>query len=105
MYRSFNRSTTCIGVDEAERAVKPTISEKYIVTCSNVSATTDKPLMSCEATDLGREKNKTNDNVYYLNIIHIHVFFLEEEKEREKGERRQSLKWPLFSVGCTVAGI
>ena len=43
VYRSFNKSTTCIGVLSDDSDVKPTISEKYIVTQSNISALTVPP--------------------------------------------------------------
>jgi len=37
VYRSFNKSITCIGVLDEDSFVNPTISEKYMDTDSNIS--------------------------------------------------------------------
>lgn len=37
MYRLLSISTTCRGVQDAEMAVKPTMSEKKMVTCKENS--------------------------------------------------------------------
>ena len=54
VYRSFSRSTTCMGVLADERDVKPTISEKYMVTLSNISARIVLPIFNCSAIVLYR---------------------------------------------------
>jgi hypothetical protein len=41
-----------MGVLDDDRAVKPTMSEKYIVTESNASAMTGSPRINVSATDL-----------------------------------------------------
>lgn len=52
VYRSLSRSITWKGVLTAESSVKPTISLKYIVTQSKLSASTGSPRLRASATDL-----------------------------------------------------
>ena len=48
----INVCLTCIGVLAEDKAVKPTISLKKIVTCGNVSGATVPPRFNSSATDL-----------------------------------------------------
>ena len=65
LYRSFNISTTCMGVLSEHNAVKPTMSEKKMVTESNCSANTGCPSFSLFATELLNER-MDEWNVYFL---------------------------------------
>ena len=51
-YKSLRRLTMSSGELSSDKAVKPTISEKYTVTSSNISASTDRPFFRCSAIDL-----------------------------------------------------
>lgn len=72
LYKSFNISTTCIGVLSEHNAVKPTISEKKMVTPSNCSANTGCPSFNLLATDLKTKKN--------IGENHFVVFLLSFKK-------------------------
>ena len=52
------RVYTSIGLLTADKAVNPSMSEKYTVTLSNVSAKTGWFDISCRATDLFKDTGK-----------------------------------------------
>lgn len=54
LYMLLRRSTISMAVDSDDRAVKPTISEKKIVTLSYTSGGTDFPNFSRLATTLSK---------------------------------------------------
>lgn len=68
VYKSFSKSITWNGVLTAESSVKPTISLKYMVTQSKLSASTGSPRLSASATDLIKSRlNSTTATNNYIS--------------------------------------
>lgn len=69
LYRSLRRVTTCSGELKEHNLVKPTMSEKKMVTESKLSGSTDLPATSCSLMKLEQQRGKRH--LYFRRRITV----------------------------------